>query len=623
MTIQPTDDPRIRLGQFFDYIWGTTEGWVYLPIKSTTNEWRKFYYKWPLQRHLVLDHVLTRSPTHDVYYGPAIYKPEVEAKLRAEKKEDRSTTKEDILGSQVVWADYDGTGADDWATMAPQAVHGAPVTSLPAPSLRVQSSSATKQHCYWRLSDFTTDIDYIERVNRGIAYLTGADTSGWDINQVLRPIETVNHKYTNDNTVIVFDQPGELYVPETFSHFEPVKNYISDAIEFSELPSVEEILGKYTWGTDDLNLINKTKEDIDANPRDRSNALMRIGYTCAEMSLSDSESYALLLYLDDKWEKFKYRNDRQRQIVNIINRAKQRYPHGLEQPSFAGLTSGNTPVAVEERVIYTIDELLAEKIEINWMIDNLLPASGMGLIASAPNVGKTQAALGMAMACATTRSFLRWHPTKTHKVMFFSLEMDKPGITQFVRTMAEDYKGEERELLGRNFRLYPHGGTVDLMREEARKQLETYIETYKPDGIYIDSLQKIYVGKLNDDEVRGLFTYLQILRKKYGIYVIQVHHDRKAQDGNRKPRDLSDIYGSQFITAEPDFVLHMWKPKPNAKQIEFRELKNRYAPVAEGFVATRKEHLQFTEVAPGEEEIGNGLRESSDDGIIPSGLGLG
>lgn len=615
MTIQPDGSPAVRLGQFFDYIWGDTEGWVYLPIKSKTNEWRKIYYKWPLQRDRVIQHVITRSPDYDVYYAPAIYKPEVETKLRNKE----ATSKEDILGSNVVWADYDGTGADDWAAMAHGAVPGQPGASLPAPSLRVQSSSASKQHCYWRLTEFNSDIDFIERVNRGIAYLTGADTSGWDINQVLRPIETVNHKYSTDNNVIVYDQPNERYTRNTFDHFEPVKNYISDVIEFTELPTIEEVLAKYSWGADDLNLINKSKEDIERNPRDRSNALMRIGYTCAEMSLSDAEAYAVLAFLDDKWEKFKHRNDRQRRLIDIINRAKQRYPHGTEQLTFAGLTGKTTEVAVEERVVFGFQDLLRAEVKIDWMIDSLLPVGGLGLIASAPNVGKTQATLGLSMACATNRQFLKWQPSRMHKVMFFSLEMNLPGIKYFLSNMAGAYSEEELELLQRNFLIVPHGMPINLMLKENQKSIETLIEEFKPDGIYVDSLQKIYMGKLNDDEIRTMYTYLQALRKKYGIYVVQIHHDRKAQDGNRKPRDLSDIYGSQFITAEPDFVLHLWKPQPESKHLEFRELKNRYAPVADSFVAERYENLQFRIVDREEVNFG-GLRVSPDIEPIRTGF---
>jgi hypothetical protein len=235
MTIAPSATPAERLGQFFDFMWGDVEGVVYLPTKdpslSAPDDWKRTYYEWPKSKAAAIEHVLTRNAEgKDVFFSPAIYSRDVIPKLR--RKE--ATSKDDILGTNVIWAEYDGN-APDWDTPetgegSQQPHTGSQVASLAPPTLRVQSSSAKKQHVYWRLKEFTTDVLRVEGINRAIAYQTHADTSGWDINQVLRPIETINHKYKKDNVVLVFEETEIEYSLQEFQGFRPPKEHISTDI---------------------------------------------------------------------------------------------------------------------------------------------------------------------------------------------------------------------------------------------------------------------------------------------------------------------------------------------------------------------------------------------------------
>jgi len=163
-----------ELGEFFDYIWSDTEGYVYLPVQPEPygpKDWEGYMFAWPKQRAGVIRHVLKQAATMgNVFYSPAIFK-------------SASPKKEAVLGSWVLWADFDGNAPTEWGEI-----------DIPRPTLIVQSSLAGHEHCYWRLNEFLTDIPTIEDRNRSIAYLLKADTSGWDADQILRPIRTVNRK---------------------------------------------------------------------------------------------------------------------------------------------------------------------------------------------------------------------------------------------------------------------------------------------------------------------------------------------------------------------------------------------------------------------------------------------
>jgi hypothetical protein len=169
-----TDIATDELGEFFDYIWGDTEGFVYLPIQPDPygpTDWQGFMFQWPKQRAGVVRHVLRHAATKaNVFYSPAVFKA-------------ASPKKEAVLGSWVLWVDFDGNAPESWETL-----------EIPYPSLRVQSSLPGHEHVYWKLEEFLDDIPVLEDRNRSIAYMLKADTSGWDADQILRPIHTINRK---------------------------------------------------------------------------------------------------------------------------------------------------------------------------------------------------------------------------------------------------------------------------------------------------------------------------------------------------------------------------------------------------------------------------------------------
>src|SRR5690606_29582506 len=116
----------------------------------------------------VVRHILKNSALgYNVFYSPALY--------RATKP-----IKENVMGSWFLWVDFDGNAPLSWEELESD-------ISIPKPSLIIQSSLPTHQHCYWQLDEFLTDIETLEDRNRALAYHLKADTSGWDADQILRP----------------------------------------------------------------------------------------------------------------------------------------------------------------------------------------------------------------------------------------------------------------------------------------------------------------------------------------------------------------------------------------------------------------------------------------------------
>lgn len=107
---------------------------------------------------------------HDVYMGVIA------------RKRQRGGRRDLVLDASVTWVDCDDAAA---------------VRALerfePAPQIVVASGSGSNRHAYWLLAE-RIPLDEVERINRGLALVLGADVRACDSARILRPPGTVNWK---------------------------------------------------------------------------------------------------------------------------------------------------------------------------------------------------------------------------------------------------------------------------------------------------------------------------------------------------------------------------------------------------------------------------------------------
>ena len=97
----------------------------------------------------------------------------------------------------ALWADADG------AALGPDS---------PEPTAIVESSPG-HAHLFWRLTRPISPLR-AEELNRRLLVAVGADRSGWDLSQLLRPPGTRNRKYEDAPTVRLLElDPGVAYHP--------------------------------------------------------------------------------------------------------------------------------------------------------------------------------------------------------------------------------------------------------------------------------------------------------------------------------------------------------------------------------------------------------------------------
>lgn len=557
-----SDDGQL-LG-FFDYIYDNQEGYAYVarkvPVPQTNLKARmpfqQEFFSWPSQKDELVAWVLQWRPTHEVYFAPALFSAP-------------SSLKDHFQSTRVFWLEFDGKVPTDEEYAA---------TGLPAPTLRV-STSEGHEHWYWK-TDHNLDQVTVERVNRAMTYKFGADASGWDVNQVLRPILTFNHKRQTHVSAYKFD-PG-FVTPDLFVGLaEPPPVVELQSVE--SIPDVQEVVFGYKF-TDHVMRLFRAGAPVGK----RSVALMSLGYYLAEMNLTNEEIFAMLLNADDRWGKFAGRSDQHKRLLEIVTIARVKFPW---QP-----TSETLGVPVFEPMGFIT--LLRSTVHIEWIWEGWLAKQGYMLLTGPSAVGKTQLTLDTCISMVLGQHALD-RPTKRARIGFFSLEMSLPEIKVFAEQMAVGLTEEEAATLEQDLLMFPMGEPLYLTNIEVRQQVEQLIGDLKLDGVVFDSMGSTTDGTLSDEvSVKKLIDWNDRLRVRTGAFTWYIHHHRKANGDNRKPNKLADVYGNQYITARATSVICLW-PGGVVNQIEVLPLKVRLQGQPPPFLIKRGPNLRYTRMVNG------------------------
>lgn len=551
--------PDVELDEFFSFMWEDKIGYAYVPLKRPGGEeWESHYFQWPKEKKSLIQHVLNSTSTSECYFGPALYNT------------PDNPVQDNIRGSHVIWAEFDGNAPQD----------GILGDKIPHPTMRVKSSGDGHEHLYWHLDAFETDRNKIEALNKAIAYTLQADTSGWDSTQILRPPGTKNHK--RGKIVRILTNSSSRYSQDFFSGLEQPKQLTKDEIVLSEVPEPLQVVAKFKWDTEDFKFFRKSEMATGT----RSSALMRLAYICAEMRMSDEEAFAILRNADERWKKFYGRKDQDKRLLDLINRARHKHPIDPD-------------VVIDEFPVFSWQELLDLEIHVDWMIKGILQRQGLMIMSGAPGAGKTQLALQMLIHLAIGKSLLGWDMGPARKVCFFSMEMGPAEIKYIMEQMNAVLTTEEKVLMAKNFMVVPIGHGVMFESTTDRRRIEHLLETRKPECVVFDSLSVTTMDELSDERTaKRIMDVAGRLRIEYDTSIVFIHHNRKAQVNNKKPNGLSDVYGSNFVTAQATTVLGLWR-NLKTNEIELNWLKVRLAEEPPEMRIMRVEGLNFEQVSAG------------------------
>jgi hypothetical protein len=196
------------------------------------------------------------------------------------------------------------------------------------------------------------------------------------------------------------------------------------------------------------------------------------------------------------------------------------------------------------------------------------------LIVGGDGVGKTTLAQQLALSRVGMRDLLLDFPVQKADGRVLYLAMDRPAQAQrsFARMVATGNAAKTRRLLRDRLVVWRGPLPVDLLT--APDTLANWIhEEFGDDvsDVFVDSVKDLAPG-LNDDTVgAGLNIAMQEVLAR-GINWLALHHQRKANSTNLHPNELSDVYGSRWLTAGMGSVF-MVVGKAGDQTVELRQLK--------------------------------------------------
>lgn len=556
------------LGDFFDLFYGDQTGYAYSPVKDPesgpTKNFAQHFFHWPSQRSELIQHVINYTDSNEVYYSPALFS-------KADKAE-----KHDFLGTRYIFCEFDGNAPD---TIEQE--------GIPEPSFKIRSSESKHQHWYWRLDHFETDINIIETINQRLAVQVNADRV-WNANRVLRPPSTIHHESGKKVTTLSqLDREVSLGAFITLKELPKFEEAHEDTI--GHVPNPILVIAKYQWSLDEMNLL-MTATIESGNGGGRSFALTKVAHYCMEKGTTNAEALSLLLHLDKKWGKYHGRSDQRKRLIDIINYARAKHAVDPVQEE-----------ADDALKVYTFDEFMHQKFEVDWVVNDLVHKKGIVMLAGPPNVGKSQVTLRFMQKMATGENFLRWKIDKPRKILFFSMEMPREELGSFLKTMNM----EENDLMRENFLIIPIGMPLKLGNIKVKEAILKKMEEHKPDGVIFDSFGTLMSDDLTSDKnVLELFGFVRsYINGQYGAFAWFIHHPRKGQVGNKKPNTLDDLYGNMYIGGQITSCLLLWKGA-GQNTLEVSCLKMRMSEEFKPFRIERTSNLDFRMKESGNHSFG-------------------
>lgn len=557
--LEAFQEEQDTIGDFLEFLFDSNEGYIYIALKEPKEssgldnpKWEQNFFEWPNQKSHTVEFILDKRAGSEVYIAPALFS-------------SRSGKKVDVKCSSVVWSEFDGALPED-------------LLGLPEPSLRIRSSGEQNEHWYWKLTS-PVALKELESINRSITYLLGADVSGWDGNQVLRPPNTLNHK--RSKPVVISVQTDTKYLVDHFQGL-PEPPPLQETPLPTSIPNVTEVIAKYPLKPKVFQLFQK---GVSADSEKRSSTLMALGYYFAEIGMSTEEMLSLLLNADERWGKFSKRPDRYIRLMEVITRAKIKYPNAA------------TPVEDEDFESYGIRTLMKTEVHLEWVWDGLLQKAGNMLLTGPPGVGKTLFALNASANFVLGGLFLD-RPIEQTRVGYFSMEMNLPEIKEFVGKQTAGYTSTELDILEENLQMFPIGEPVFINRDDVKARVERAIVKHKLQGIVFDSMGSTTDGSLSDEvPTKALMDWNDHIRKTYGCFTWYIHHHRKASGDNKKPNKLADVFGSQYITARASTVLCLWGD--GGKNLQLIPLKVRLSKQPDPITVERTDDLHYVRKVEG------------------------
>lgn len=303
---------------------------------------------------------------------------------------------------------------------------------------------------------------------------------------------------------------------------------------------------------------------------DRSKVLWRFSRNAAELGLPQDLTFKLIKAT--KWNKWK---DEPELLRADIAKAYGHTPEPAPSVEISASSDDDEITAWEMERVESFGPVIHKPL--NWVVPNIIPEAGCGLLVSSPKVGKTRIAIELALGIATGRRPLGISVQKQQAVGFFSLE---DGDYLFSKRMDgslnrdhgryrfhwDGYITEELEWRAASaMPLFTNFSQIDLSSDEDKQRLYETILKYELKLVVIDTLS-MAIGKSDVSSATDMYAILKDIKtiaKATGCAIMFIHHTRKRVfDKGESIQEM--VLGSTALHAWSDFIMNLAAPEEDS-----------------------------------------------------------
>lgn len=194
-----------------------------------------------------------------------------------------------------------------------------------------------------------------------------------------------------------------------------------------------------------------------------------------------------------------------------------------------------------------------------WLLKNLLPAGGSGILYAPPKVGKTYLALQMANAIGGgADNWMEFDVVKKGKVLILQLDTPRATFTtKYFEPMRANGMGFQNVMVADSEILKL--SLVDILQPSHQAMLKRMVEAKEPALVIIDTLRKLHSGDENSStEMSNVMSLVKSV--VHPAAVLLISHERKpAPDGEKDI--MTDLRGSTSVVGEMDAILRLTKSR--------------------------------------------------------------
>ncbi len=277
----------------------------------------------------------------------------------------------------------------------------------------------------------------------------------------------------------------------------------------------------------------------------------------------------------------------------------------LEQLAEVVRPTGETPLRRLDLEHYEREGVPA----VDWLVKGWLITKGIVILAGDEKVGKSIVALALAQALARGENWCGLEVARACRVLVVDAE-----LPEFMTANRAMRLGGHHENL-----FIASGQSIELDSPDGVARLEWGIREFRPDVVFLDTLQRVS-GGLNENDTTDAKRFMGVLldlRNRYGCGFVLVHHRRKGVAGFGRGSDSDSVRGSTVFRSTVDALWIAKKPKDGRMPLKLEA--QRYGPSG----ITMLVELDFdgdegpiTLTGLGEVEPGNMATEAAEEAIL-------